>query len=232
MKKTEFSIGPTPAALYGEASRRLFLYVHGLCGRKEDAEPFAALAEPLGFQTLSIDLPEHGGRRDAARLLPWEVLPELQAVLSHARTRWAEISLCAVSIGAWFSLQALPEGVLKKCLLISPLLDMEQMIAGMMAQAGVTEAQFQAAGEIPTASGQTLSWRYLTWTRQHPLRSICRETFLLRAQGDQLIPESTVRRFAEKNRCSLTQTPGGEHWFHTPEQLAQLAQWESEVLLK
>ena len=34
----------------------------------------------LGWQVLSVDLPEHGGRQDGAPLLPWAAVPELQAV--------------------------------------------------------------------------------------------------------------------------------------------------------
>ena len=36
----------------------------------------------------------------------------------------------------------------------------------------------------------------------------------------------TVDRFARRFRCSLTAAEGMEHWFHTPEQLAVLRQWE------
>ena len=33
-------------------------------------------------------------------------------------------------------------------------------------------------------------------------------------------------RFARRFRCSLTAAEGMEHWFHTPEQLAVLRQWQ------
>ena len=38
--------------------------------------PFAELAVPLGWQVLSVDLPEHGGRRDGAPLQLRPVSPE------------------------------------------------------------------------------------------------------------------------------------------------------------
>ena len=45
---------------------------------------------------------------------------------------------------------------------------------------------------------------------------------------DHLVPRDTVDRFARRFRCSLTAAEGMEHWFHTPEQLAVLRQWEEE----
>ena len=46
---------------------------------------------------------------------------------------------------------------------ISPVVDMEKLILALMQQAGVTEEQLRAAGEIPTDFGETLSWPYLCW---------------------------------------------------------------------
>ena len=41
MKVIELYIGSTPALLMGEKSENVFLYVHGLHGRKEEALAFA-----------------------------------------------------------------------------------------------------------------------------------------------------------------------------------------------
>ena len=37
----------------------------------------------------------------------------------------------------------------------------------------------------------------------------------------------TAERFAADRGASLTVMENGEHWFHTPEQLAVLREWES-----
>ena len=66
MKPLTFSLGPTPATLWGPGSEAVFLFVHGLGGNRREAAPFAELAVPLGWQVLSVDLAEHGGRRDGA----------------------------------------------------------------------------------------------------------------------------------------------------------------------
>lgn len=39
----------------------------------------------MGWQVLSVDLPEHSERTDGAKLLPWIVLPELQYVMQWMR---------------------------------------------------------------------------------------------------------------------------------------------------
>ncbi len=225
-----FFIDSVPAALYGAASDQVFLYVHGQYGCKEEAARFAEVVSPLGWQVLGIDLPEHGGRQDTARLLPWEVIPELRTVMAYAKARWEHIALRAVSIGAYFSLLAFSGEPVENCLLSSPLLDMEDMIADLMRQSGVTEERLRREGEIPTESGQVLSWDYLRWARAHPVRALCPNTAVLYATSDTLIPRAVINRFVSANACRLTLYAGGEHWLHTPEQLSFMARWETQAL--
>lgn len=67
MKTQKLEISGIPALLYGKESRKVYLYVHGKMGCKEEALPFAELACPAGYQVLAVDLPEHGERRAAPR---------------------------------------------------------------------------------------------------------------------------------------------------------------------
>ena len=84
MKKQTVTLAGVPAVLYGERSRRAYLYLHGKNGCKEEAERFAATACEAGCQVLAIDLPEHGARKNSPeQLLPWVVIPELQAVYAR-----------------------------------------------------------------------------------------------------------------------------------------------------
>jgi pimeloyl-ACP methyl ester carboxylesterase len=223
-------IGATPAVLYGEASDSLFLFVHGQGGRKEEAAAFAALACPRGWQVLGVDLPEHGGRTDSATFDPWHAVPELWQVLAYAKTRWTRIALRANSIGSLFSLMAFSDEPLVRCLLVSPLVDMERMIQNLMRWSGVTEERLQREQRIPTDFGQTLSWEYLSYTRAHPITVWNTPTCILRAEKDEQIDGDTVEAFAARFGCELTVTPGGEHWFHTPEELAVLQKWEQAAL--
>lgn len=232
MKAEPFFIGRVPAVLYGEKSEDLFLFVHGLGGSHEEGARFAEVACPLGYRVLAVDLPQHGGRRDGRPLVPWVAVPELQEVFRYAAERYARLSVRAISIGAWLSLVAFSGCRVEKCLFSSPLLDMERMILSMMQAAGVSEQRLSAEREIPVPGGQTLSWEYLCWVREHPASALCPNTALLRATGDEMIPRDTVTDFAVRNAARLTEYPGGQHWLHTPEEMTAMAAWEREELTR
>ena len=81
MKEKQIAVQKIPAVLYGDSSEKLFLYIHGKMGCKEEAVRFAEIVCPKGYQVLSMDLPGHGERADEMeRFAPWEVVPELRAV--------------------------------------------------------------------------------------------------------------------------------------------------------
>ena len=225
-----FYINNIPAVLYGEPTERVFIFIHGQCGNKYEAERFAKIAAPHGWQVLGIDLPEHGGRQDDAKLVPQDVIPELLQVMNYAKSRWKYISVRAISIGSWFALGAFANEKIEKCLLSSPLLDMENMIENMMKNSGVSEERLKSEGEIPTNFGPTLSWDYLCFVRQNPVHAICSDTAILYAAADEMIPRETIDRFAANNSCRVTLMNGGEHWFHTEQQLEFMKNWEEKEL--
>ena len=49
MQTEHLTIGGIPAVLYGEPCDRAWLFVHGKCGFKEEAEAFAGIACPAGL---------------------------------------------------------------------------------------------------------------------------------------------------------------------------------------
>jgi alpha-beta hydrolase superfamily lysophospholipase len=224
-----FRIGHIPALLYGEPTDRAYLFVHGQSGCKEEGEAFARLACPKGWQVLAVDLPRHGERQgETDGFDPWTAAPELSEVFAYLRLRWSEVSLRANSIGAHFAMLALAGEALSKALFVSPIVDMERLITDMMGWAGVSEAQLRDRGEIVTELGQTLSWDYLTWERLHPAQSWSCPTAVLYAGRDNMTSRESVERFASHHGAKLTVMEEGEHWFHTPEQLAVLRAWEQE----
>ena len=226
MKEKHITVQEIPAVLYGDSSEKLFLYIHGKMGCKEEASRFAEIVCPKGYQVLSMDLPGHGERADEMeRFVPWEVVPELQAIYGFARQRWKKISLYANSIGAYFSLLALREAKPEKSLFVSPILDMDKLIRDMMGWAGVTREQLQQTGEIPTAFGETLSWEYLTYAAENRITKWDSPTAILYAGQDHLTSRQTVDDFAQQFGCTVTVMENGEHWFHTEEQLAVLDAW-------
>ena len=230
MKQQKLTIAGVPAILYGSRSRRVYLYIHGKNGCKEEAERFANIACARGWQVLAIDLPEHGARRNSPeKLVPWVVIPELQAVYARMQPVWPHIRLYGISIGAWFAMQALQAEKPEKAMLVSPVVDMEALITKMMQWAGVTEEQLQQAGNISTSFGETLSWTYLYWVREHPLRWKS-PTQVLYGDQDNLTSHTELEQFRRQSGAHLTIMEGGEHWFHTPLQLAVMQSWEEENL--
>ena len=231
MNKQYCAINQIPAVICGAPSDKVYLFVHGKCGSKEDAENFAEIACGKGFQVLSFDLPEHGERKDSAeKLVPWEVVPELQGVLSYAKQHWQSVSLYAVSIGAYFSLLAFQEERFANCLFLSPVLDMVALIEKMMGWAAVSPEQLQLEKEIPTDFGEVLSWAYYTYAKEHAINTWNSPTAMLYAGQDTLTDRRTATDFADVFGCSLQIYEDGEHWFHTDEQLAVLRKWEKTYL--
>lgn len=230
-KEQSLQIDGIPALLLGEPSKRLYLFVHGQGGSKEEARAFAEIACPKGWQVLGIDLPKHGERKEGESAFdPWHAVPELQRVMAYAKEGRTQIALRANSIGGWFSLLAFSGEPLSRFLWVSPLADMERIIQNMMGWAGVTEAQLEREKLIPTNFGQTLSWEYLSYVRAHPIDAWPTPTYILRAEKDEQIDGDTVEAFSRRFGCELTVTPGGEHWFHTPEELETLRRWEKAVI--
>ena len=229
MQSIRIEIGRIPALVWGEPSDRAYLFVHGKSGSKADAETFAEIACRRGWQTLSVDLPQHGERQGGKTGFdPWHAVPELRSVLADMRGRWSRVALCAYSIGAWFSLLAFQREPLDRSLFVSPVLDMERLILDMMQWAGVSEERLMREKTVDTDFGETLSWEYLTFVRAHPIEAWNLPTAILYAGKDGLTSRATVDAFCQSFRCALTVMDGGEHWFHTPEQLGFLQKWMEE----
>lgn len=227
MKIERFHIGMIPAVLYGESAEQGYLFLHGQMGHKEEAEAFAQAACSKGCQVLSIDLPGHGERQNRGEeLLPWTAVPDIGAALDWAGHRWKTVSLRANSIGAYFAMLAFEAP--SRALLASPVLDMEKLILTMMGWAGVTEKQLREQGEIATAFGQTLSWKYLCWVREHPVHHWTCPIRILYGSQDNLTDCRTVDEFVRQHDAELTVMEGGEHWLHTAGQLTVLREWEEK----
>lgn len=220
-----------PVNVYGKPSDKLFLFIHGRSGCKEEAGLFADIACARGYQVLGFDLPEHGERRnETGTFNPWHAVPEFRGILSYARERWKHICIRANSIGAYFAMLSFVEEPIDQCLFVSPILDMEQLIFSMMKWSGVTEELLERERIISTDFGETLSWDYLNFVRQHRIVKWDAPTSILYGTADNLTERETVDAFAGRFGCKLTVMEGGEHWFHTPDQLEVLDLWTKESM--
>jgi hypothetical protein len=200
--------------LYGnKTAPGAVLYVHGRAGSASEAERYAPLFPGRAVAGL-----------DYKTFSPWETGREIRAAAEELREKHDSLILVAVSIGAYFSMHAELEGLADRAYFISPVVDMEKLIGGLMAASGVTEAELEARGVIPTSFGEDLSWEYLTYVRAHPVRWDL-PTKMLCGTADELTSIDTMRAFAVAHGAGLTVMEGGEHWFHTPEQLRFLDDW-------
>jgi hypothetical protein len=199
-------------------SKKAILYVHGKDGNSQEAERYRKNC--LGFDIVGIDYDVD---------FPWIVEEPIRAAYDKVRKSYSCIYVIANSIGAYFTMHALQAYDIERALFLSPVLDMERLILDMMGWAKVSEAELRERGEIPTSFGETLSWKYLCFVREHPI--IWRvPTEILYAGNDHLISRQTVNRFIEHHNAHLTVMENGEHWFHTEEQLAFLDTWMKKAM--
>ena len=205
----------------GKGSRKLkktIIYVHGKGGTAEEAEHY----KPLFPDCTVIGFDYHAQT-------PWEAREEFPQFFAAQRARCDRLTLVANSIGAFFSLSSLDETLVDEAYFISPVVDMEKLICNMMQWANVTEQELAEKLEIPTQFGETLSWKYLCYVREHPI--VWRvPTHILYGDRDHLTSSDTISAFAERIGAALTIMPGGEHWFHTEEQMRFLDNWLPEEL--
>ena len=193
--------------------KNIVVYVHGKGGSAEEAEHYKSLfpdSEVIGF--------------DYHAQTPWEAKEEFPQFFAGLRKRCNSLTLIANSIGAFFSLTSLDETLVDKAYLISPVVDMEKLILNMMQWANVTEQELAEKLEISTEFGETLSWDYLTYVREHPV-SWSVPTRILYGEQDNLTSMETISAFAKQSGAELTVMQGGEHWFHTAEQMRFLDDW-------
>ena len=185
--------------------KRTAVYIHGLGGTAAEGESyrkfFSANEELIGF--------DYRARSPEAAV---EEFPRFFQTLGRR-----ELVLIANSIGAYYALLSLAAVPLRKALLIAPIVDMEGLIRRRLAAGGWDEEALRRAGRIEVAAGEALSWDYLCWVRQHPIRWR-QPTAILAGDRDELSPPATLGAFAAATGARLTLMPAGEHWFHTAAQ--------------
>lgn len=189
------------------------VYVHGKGGSAEEAEHYRGLfpeAEVVGF--------------DYHAQTPWEAREEFPQFFAEQRKRCDHLTLIANSIGAFFAMSSLDDTLIDQAHFISPVVDMEKLIGNMIMWANVTERELAEKSEIPTRFGETLSWSYLCYVREHPIVWQV-PTRILYGEHDTLTDLEIISAFAKRVGAELTIMQGGEHWFHTEQQMRFLDDW-------
>lgn len=189
------------------------IYIHGKGGSAEEAAHYRSLfpsRDVLGFAYKAET--------------PWEAKQEFSQYFAEVSREYDAVSLIANSIGAFFAMQAEIGEKIQQAYFISPVVDMETLITDMLAWTNATEEALREQGEIRTSFGETLSWTYLCYVRNNPIRWRV-PTHILYGEKDHLTSFDTISSFAERIGAGLTVMEGGEHWFHTSQQMAYLDRW-------
>ena len=193
--------------------KKAVIYVHGKGGNAGEALHYAPLFPD--FDVIGFDYSAD---------TPWEAKSEFTRFFDSVRQNHSAVVLIANSIGAYFAMSALDGTAAEKAYFISPVVDMERLILDMMRLAGVSERELFERQTVETAFGETLSWEYLRFVRENPVRWRV-PTHILCGGADALVPFDSVSAFASGIGATLDVMSGGEHWFHTPEQMAFLDAW-------
>ncbi len=189
------------------------LYVHGKGGSAEEAKHYEALFPDR--YVFGLDY-----RTDA----PWETNKEIEEAVRYLSGDYNDIILIANSIGAFYSMNADICEMIEKAFFISPMVDLVKLITDMMTWAKVSEEDLKREKIIKTDFGEDLSWDYLSYVREHPIKWTVPSEILYGSE-DHLVSMDTMEEFAERVHADLTVMTGGEHWFHTEEQMAFLDRW-------
>ncbi len=198
--------------------RDLVLYIHGRGGSAAECEHYRALFPRCDVTGL-----------DYHTSTPWEAGAEIREAVLRWKREYEHIILIANSIGAYFSMNAGIDDMIQRAFFISPVVDMEGLICGMMSAANVSEEELRERGVIPVPSGEELRWEYLCYVRSHPIRWQA-ATEILYGGRDTLTSRQSVEAFAGKHGGRLTVMEQGEHWFHTQEQMQFLDAWMKAAL--
>ena len=189
------------------------IYIHGKNGSADECEFYKPLFPE--YDVVGIDYKAE---------TPWQARSEFPNLYNNLCENGDKVILIANSIGSYFAMQSLADRRIDRAFFISPIVDMERLILDMMKWSGVTERELSECGNIESSFGENLSWEYLCYVRKHPIKWDI-PTEILYGGNDSLTSLETVTGFAERTGAGLTVMQGGEHWFHTEQQLDFLTNW-------
>lgn len=192
---------------------KMIIYIHGQGGSAAEAEHYQQLFP--GCRVLGFDYRSQ---------TPWDAKDEFTTFFRQLSRGHGAVILIANSLGAFLAMHADIEAFIQRAFFISPVVDMEKLIRSMMAEANVSEAELRAQGVISTGFGPDLSWEYLTYVREHQLQWTV-PTAILYGGQDSFTDYAAMADFAREHGARLTVMEGGEHWFHTAEQMEFLDNW-------
>ncbi len=201
-------------------NNKIIVYVHGKDGTTEESDLYRSLFP--SYDVCGIDY---------VGTTPWEAGAEIYEEIRSFGSIYNETILIANSIGAYFSMNAGIEELIENAFFISPIVDMKKLIKDMMDRAKVSEDELERKRTVRTELGEDLSWDYFSYVKNHPVTWNV-PTDILYGSDDNLTDYDTISSFCKKHGARLTVMEGGEHWFHTKEQMIFLFDWIEKGMKK
>lgn len=196
--------------------KKAAVYIHGKGGSADEAHYYKKFFDNE-YDIIGFDYKSE---------LPWEVKVEFQKYFIDIFSKYNEVVLIANSIGAYFSLISISlyGNFIKKAIFISPVVDMEQLILDIMKKAGVSEKELSLKKIINTSFGESLSWEYLSYVRNNPIKWNIPSSILY-GKNDNITSLKIISDFAKRINADLTVMDNGEHRFYTEEQMIFMDNW-------
>ena len=193
------------------------IYIHGLYGNKDEADFYSFYSNR--YDVIGLDY------RDGN---PWEVKDKIVEEFSEISKKYKEVYVIANSIGAFYTYMYLSIFNIKKAFFISPLVNMKEVIEGMMKQHKISLETLENKKFITLDNGQSLS--YIFYQSLKEKDNWATKTHVLYGEKDKLVNQKSILNFISNHNSSLTIMKNGEHYFHTPSQLRFVKKWINEYL--
>jgi hypothetical protein len=124
-------------------------------------------------------------------------------------------------------MNALGNKPIKQAYFISPMVNLEKLICNMMIGWESPKMNFTKRKLCRRISARRFRGNTCATCVKIPSSGASPRRFLY-GSNDNLTSLETMREFAQKIGAPLTVMDGGEHWFHTAEQMAFLDKWIRE----
>lgn len=193
------------------------IYIHGLYGSSGESNFYSFYTNK--YDVIGLDY-EDGN--------PWEVKDKIIHEFSEISKRYKNVYVIANSIGAFYTYMYLSEFNIKKAFFISPLVNMKEVIEGLMKQYNISLDALKTRKLINLDNGQTLSYDFYESLKEKDNWDI--KTYVLYGEKDKLVDQKSIFNFISSHNSSLTIMKNGEHYFHTPGQLKFIKKWINEYL--
>ena len=129
----------------GLKKSEVVLYIYGKSGNADEAEHYRQFfpgKDVYGFDYKSQN--------------PWEAKKEFGDMIAELSEKYNRITLIAVSIGAYFSMNADIGKFIDQAYFISPIVNLEKLILDMINWAGTSESELEKRKIIPVDFGDDL----------------------------------------------------------------------------